>query len=88
MYKRQLLFQPDAPGLPARGAAVVRGLELALVFDDSAFRNLGVVVLGSVLEEFFARYVALNSFAETVMKTTDGRVRVRWPSRPGLRPLA
>jgi type VI secretion system protein ImpG len=62
-----------------------RGLELTLTFDESAFEGHGVVVLGAVLEQFFARYVSLNSFTETVVRTTDrGEVR-RWPARIGKR---
>jgi type VI secretion system protein ImpG len=82
------LFEGNGSGETARIAAIVRGLEIALYFDDSAFLDLSLVVLGSVLEEFFARYAALNSFTETVLKTSDGRERMRWPARSGLKPLA
>ena len=81
------LYEQGEAGAPPRVVAIVRGLEISLVFEDSAFLDLGVVLLGSVLEEFFARSVAINSFAETVMKTPDGRERMRWPARPGLKPL-
>lgn len=82
------LYEPAGVGSAVRVAAIVRGLEISLIFDEAAFLDLSVVVLGSVLEEFFARYVSLNSFAETVMKTPDGRERIRWPVRPGLKPIA
>jgi type VI secretion system protein ImpG len=81
------LYETDGSGGPPRIAAIVRGLEIALVFDESAFLDMGIVVLGSVLEEFFARYAAINSFTETVLKTTDGKERLRWPSRSGLKPV-
>lgn len=71
-----------------RLVAIIRGIEVALIFEDSAFLEMSVISLGSVLEEFFARYAAINSFTETVMKTADGRERMRWPARTGLKPLA
>ena len=63
-------------------------MEIGLCFEESAFLDMSVVVLGSVLEEFFARYAAINSFTETVMKTPDGIERIRWPARCGLKPLS
>ena len=81
------LYDLGSSGEKARIAAIVRGLEITLCFEESAFLDMSVVALGSVLEEFFARYVAINSFAETVMKTPDGRERMRWPARSGLKPL-
>jgi len=46
-----------------------RGLELTVSFDESAFRGGGVFLLGAVLERFFAKYVSINSFTETVIRT-------------------
>jgi type VI secretion system protein ImpG len=73
----------------AQGAATswVRGLEIALTFDEAAFQGSGVFVLGSVLERFFARYVSLNSFTETVVRTVDRGEIARWPARIGNRTL-
>ena len=48
-----------------------RGLEISLTLDDAAFEGMGIVPLASVLEQFFARYVSLNSFTQT-------RVRSAW----------
>jgi type VI secretion system protein ImpG len=62
-----------------------RGLEVTLLFDESAFEGGGYFLLGSVLEQFFARYVSLNSFVETVIKTTDRGEVARWPVRIGCR---
>jgi type VI secretion system protein ImpG len=66
--------------------ALVRGLEVAVMFDESAFGGAGVFVLGAVLERFFARYVSLNSFTETVVRTLDREEIMRWPSRVGQKP--
>jgi type VI secretion system protein ImpG len=40
-----------------------------------------------VLDEFFAKYVSLNSFTETVVSTLDRGEVIRWPVRIGRRPL-
>lgn len=73
----------------AQGAASswVRGLELAVTFDESAFQGFGAYPLAAVLERFFARYVSLNSFTETVARTLDRGEIARWPARIGNRAL-
>lgn len=64
-------------------AAWVRGLEVSILFDEAAFQGSGVIVLASVLERFLARYVSLNSFTETVVRTQDRGEIARWPARLG-----
>ena len=64
-----------------------RGLEITLTIDESAFEGSGVFLLGMVLEQFFAQYVSLNSFTETVLKTSDRGEIMRWPTRLGQRHL-
>jgi type VI secretion system protein ImpG len=62
-----------------------RGLEIAITLDDAAFEGAGIVVLGSVLERFFARYVSLNSFTQTrLVSLARGTVKT-WPVRVGCR---
>jgi type VI secretion system protein ImpG len=60
-----------------------RGLQVCVSLDESAFEGAGVFVLGSVLEQFFAKYVSLNSFTETVIKSTARGVIMQWPARVG-----
>jgi len=73
--------------LPIAGpAAFGRGLEVTLTFDETAFEGMGVFLLGSVLERFFAKYVSINSFSETVLKSIQRKEIVRWPARLGRRP--
>ena len=60
-----------------------RGLEITLTFDESLFEGTGVFLLGAVLERFFARYVTINSFTETVVSTRQRGVIMRWPARVG-----
>ena len=38
-----------------------------------------------VLEQFFARYVSVNSFTETVVDTIGRGEIMRWPARIGTR---
>ena len=64
-----------------------RGLEITVTVDESAFEGSGVFLLGMVLDQFFAQYVSLNSFTETVLKTSDRGEIMRWPTRLGQRHL-
>ena len=68
--------------------AFARGIEIGLQFDESAFEGTGVFLMGAVLEQFFARYVSLNSFTETVIRTDQRGEIMRWPTRLGSRHLA
>ena len=64
-----------------------RGLEITLNLDESAFEGTGVFLLGMVLEQFFAQFVSINSFTETVLTSNDRGEIMRWPMRLGQRPL-
>ena len=64
-----------------------RGLEITMTCDEAAFEGTGSFVLGSVLARFFARYVSINSFTETVLRTTDRGEVMRWPATLGQRQI-
>ncbi len=64
-----------------------RGLEITLTMDESAFEGTGVFMLGAVMEQFFSRYVSINSFTETCIRTVDRGEIMRWPVRTGQRHL-
>jgi len=84
---KSISSRPVTRRIPTTGPiAFGRGLELTLECEDGAFEGTGVYLLGSVLEEFFARYVSMNSFTETVLKTVDRGEVARWPARIGRRP--
>ena len=51
--------------------------------DEVAFEGTGVFVLGSVLEQFFARYVSINSFTEMVLETPERGEVMRWKPKLG-----
>lgn len=63
-----------------------RGLEVTVTLDEAAFGGSGAFLLGAVLERFFARYVSINSFTETVLRTLDRGEVFRWPVKLGQRP--
>jgi len=62
-----------------------RGTEIKLTCDENAYAGTGVFLFGAVLEEFFARYAAINSFTELSLWTTNRREVYRWPARLGRR---
>ena len=74
--------------LPVAGPTTFgRGMEVTLTCDETAFEGSGAFLLGAVLERFFAKYVALNSFTETVLRTVQRGEIMRWRARAGLRHL-
>lgn len=84
---RDVSASPCTRRLPMPGPIVFgRGLEITLTFDENAFRGAGVFLLGAVFQRFLARYVSINSFTETVIKTTERGEIMRWKAQPGCRP--
>lgn len=67
--------------------AFARGLEIAITLEEASFEGTGVFLLGAVLARFFAKYVSINSFAETVVTTVERGEIMRWTSKHGLRPV-
>jgi len=63
------------------------GLEITLTCDDGAFEGTGAFLLGSVMQHFFARYVSVNSFTETVLRTLERNEVARWTARLGKRQI-
>lgn len=81
---KQAISRVPVPGPIAFG----RGTEIVLTVDERAFEGSGVMVLGTVLERFFARYASLNSFTQlTLVSQTRGEIK-RWKPRIGLRAIA
>jgi type VI secretion system protein ImpG len=70
--------------IPTSGPiAFGRGIEVTLTCDESAFEGTGLFLFGQVLEAFFAKYVSINSFTETVLRSVDRGEVMRWPPRLG-----
>jgi type VI secretion system protein ImpG len=79
---------PITRRIPVDGPlAFARGVELTVLFNEKAFEGAGAFLLGAVLECFFAKYVSINSFTETVIRSTERGEMIRWPTRLGLRHL-
>ena len=64
--------------------AFARGLEITLEVRESEFSGNSAFLFGAVLEQFFAKYVSINSFTETVLRSERGEIK-RWTARPGAR---
>jgi len=85
---RHIKYQPVVRRVQTPGPITfARGLEISVEFDEAAFEGQGVFVLGAVLEQFFAKYVALNSFTETVITTQQRKEIMRWPIQMGRRQI-
>lgn len=85
---REISARPTTGRLPVSDrVSYVRGLEIQLTCDDAAFQGRGVFPIGAVLEEFFRRYVSLNSFTRTVLRTVERGEVMRWPARLGQRQI-
>jgi type VI secretion system protein ImpG len=83
VQSRQVTQRIPVPGPIAFG----RGLEITLSLDESAFKGTGVFLIGAIMEQFFARYVSINSFTETLVTTVERGEVMRWPVRAGHRHL-
>jgi type VI secretion system protein ImpG len=83
---KSISARPVTRRLPSSGPVTyARGLQIALTLDDTAFEGSGVFLLGAVLECFFAKYVSINSFTETIVTSTERGEVMRWPARIGQR---
>jgi type VI secretion system protein ImpG len=77
---------PIVRRIPGAGpVAAGRGLEIALTIDEAPFGGSGGILLAAVLDRFLAKYVSINAFVETVLKTRERGEIMRWPMRLGRR---
>lgn len=80
--------KPVTRRLPGPGPiSFGRGLEVTLTWDDEAIDGHGAFPLGAVLHSFFASYVSINHFTETVMRTPGRGEIARWTPRMGTCPI-
>ncbi|WP_280152289.1 type VI secretion system baseplate subunit TssF [Piscinibacter sp. XHJ-5] len=64
------------------------GVEIVLELDDLAYQGSSAFLFASVLERFFARHAAINSFTQLTLRTLQRGEVMRWPPRIGLRETA
>ncbi len=80
--------QPITCRMPIDGPITFgRGLEITIMLDEAAFEGTGCFLLGAIMEDFFAKYVSINSFTQTVIKTDKRGEIMRWPVRIGRRQI-
>ena len=79
---------PSVRRIPGSGPiAMGRGLEIGLSIDEGAFGGAGGILLAAVLDRFFAKYVSINAFTETVLRSPERGEVMRWPIQIGQRPV-
>ncbi|HEU5072524.1 MAG TPA: type VI secretion system baseplate subunit TssF, partial [Polyangiaceae bacterium] len=79
---------PITRRIPIPGpASFGRGLEIRVSCDETAFEGTSAFLLGAVLERFFAKYVSINSFTSTVLRSAQRGEIMRWPARIGGRSI-
>ena len=61
------------------------GIEIVLELDELACQGSSAFLFASVLERFFARHAAINSFTQLSLRTPQRGEVMRWPPRIGLR---
>jgi len=83
---KSIAYRPITRRVAVAGPiSFARGLEVTVTLDEEAFEGGSAFLLGGVLERFFAKYVSINSFTETVVRTVDrGRI-MRWQPKVGQR---
>jgi type VI secretion system protein ImpG len=80
---RQVTRRLPFPGPLTFGA----GVQVEVDVDELSFQGASAFLLGSVLEQLFARQAAINSFSETVLRSASRGVLMRWPARVGQSPM-
>ena len=78
--------QPIVRRLPFKGPmSFGSGIEIVLELDELAYQGTSAFLFASVLERFFARHAAINSFTQLVLRTPQRGEIMRWAPRTGLR---
>lgn len=66
----------------------VRGTEIIVSFEADQFVGASALLLGSVLDRFFALYAGVNSFTELAVRRAHHKEDwKRWPPRAGNKPI-
>ena len=82
-------LKPITKRLPQKGPIVFgRGVSVDVTVDESLFAGASPFLFGTVIENFFARHVAINTFTETSLRSLQRGEIARWEPRIGKRPTA
>lgn len=85
---RAVEHEPRVSRIPIDGPICFgRGLGITLEVDESGFAGGSAMVLGAVLERFFARYVSINSFTQLRLQSVQRGLLREWAPRSGTRAL-
>lgn len=85
---RSVKVSPVVRRLPVPGLVTFgRGLEVELEVDELAFQGASPFLFGAVMEQFMTRYVSINAFTETVLRSSRRGEIMRWVPRCGNRPI-
>ena len=83
---RSLAARTVVRRLPFKGPlSFGTGVEIVLELDELAYQGSSAFLFASVLECFFARHAAINSFTQLTLRTPQRGEVMRWPPRIGLR---
>jgi type VI secretion system protein ImpG len=81
---RSVRSAPVTRRFPSRGPIVFgRGLAIEVLLDESGFEGAGAFLFGAVLARFFAQYVSMNSFTETIVSSVTRGELMRWAPGSG-----
>lgn len=84
-----VVVKPVTRRLPGRGVLTFgRGVLIEVTVDESLFSGGSPYLFGSVLEQYLARHVSINSFVEFRLNGAQHGLIGRWAPRFGTRPAA
>jgi type VI secretion system protein ImpG len=82
-----LQVKPTVRRLPFRGPLCFgSGVELTLEVNELAFQGSSAFLLASVLERYYARHAAINSYTQFTLRSQQRGLIRTWPARIGQRP--
>ena len=82
-----LRAQPVVRRLPFKGPlSFGSGIDLTLEVDEMRFQGSSAFLVASVLEQFFARHAAINSFTQLTLRSQQRGLVKTWAPHVGDRP--
>ncbi|WP_263143418.1 type VI secretion system baseplate subunit TssF [Pseudomonas sp. RIT-PI-AD] len=82
-------LKPVTRRLPGAGPLTFgRGVAIDVTVDESQFAGTSPYLFGTILEQYLARHVSLNTFTELRLHSAQRGAIGHWPPRFGTRPVA